>query len=50
MKIRDKRYSKDFISAKTEAGARREQLVEALGYKPEGRGFESWWCVIEIFH
>ena len=21
-----------------------EQLVEALGYKPEGRGFDSRWC------
>jgi len=21
-----------------------EQLVEALLYKPEGRGFDSWWC------
>ena len=20
------------------------QLVEALGYKPEGRGFDSRWC------
>jgi hypothetical protein len=20
------------------------QLVEALRYKPEGRGFDSWWC------
>ena len=20
------------------------QLVEALRYKPEGRGFYSWWC------
>ena len=20
------------------------QLAEALRYKPEGRGFDSWWC------
>jgi len=25
------------------------QLVEALRYKPEGRGFDSRWC-IAIFH
>jgi len=25
------------------------QLVEALRYKPEGRGFNSWWCT-GIFH
>jgi hypothetical protein len=21
-----------------------EQLVEAMRYKPEGRGLDSWWC------
>ena len=26
------------------------QLVETLRYKPEGRGFDSRWCVIGIFH
>jgi hypothetical protein len=20
------------------------QLVEAVRYKPKGRGFDSWWC------
>jgi hypothetical protein len=26
------------------------QLVEALRYKPESRGFDSRWCVTGIFH
>jgi hypothetical protein len=26
------------------------QLVEALLYKPEGRGFDSRWCHFGIFH
>ena len=26
-----------------------EQLVEALGYKPEGRGFDSRWCHWNFF-
>ena len=25
------------------------QLVEALRYKPEGRGFDSRWCRLEFF-
>jgi hypothetical protein len=25
------------------------QLVEALRYKPEGRGFEFRWCTLEFF-
>ena len=27
-----------------------EQLVEALRYKPEGRGFDSRWCHWIFFH
>ena len=26
------------------------QLVEALRYKPEGRGFDSRWCHWNFFH
>jgi hypothetical protein len=25
------------------------QLVEALGYRPEGRGFNSPWCRLNFF-
>jgi hypothetical protein len=24
-------------------------LVEALRYKPEGHGIDSWWCHLELF-
>jgi hypothetical protein len=34
---------KTFID-KLEMGHVVVQLVEALRYKPEGHGFDSWWC------
>ena len=33
-----------YIMASIEAGHAVAQLVEALRYKPEGRGFDSRWC------
>jgi hypothetical protein len=36
-------------TARVVAGYALSQLVGALRYKPEGRGFSSWWC-IGIFH
>jgi hypothetical protein len=34
----------ELISLKLNAGYEVAQLVEALPYKPEGRGFNSRWC------
>ena len=33
-----------FIHMTTFGGYAVTQLVKALCYKPEGRGFDSWWC------
>ena len=40
-KIWYRRYSQQYDAAWRYAVA---QLVEALRYKPEGRGFDSRWC------
>jgi hypothetical protein len=34
----------------SQRGARGGAVVEALRYKPEGRGLESQWCVTGFFH
>jgi hypothetical protein len=39
----------EMVFIENERGHAVEQLVGALNYKPEGRGFDSR-CVIEIFH
>jgi hypothetical protein len=33
-----------FLMCPKHVGAAVTQLVEALHYKPEGRGFDSQWC------
>jgi hypothetical protein len=33
-----------YYSAFQKRGARRSAVVEALRYKPEGRGIDSRWC------
>jgi hypothetical protein len=37
-------YARSFILAKGEGWHAVAQLVEALRYKPEGRGIDSRWC------
>jgi hypothetical protein len=38
------RYEKKLLYINWKVGARGAQFVEALRYKPEGRGFDSRWC------
>jgi hypothetical protein len=33
-----------FVAVQYKVGARGGAVVEALRYKPEGRGFDSRWC------
>jgi len=37
------------VPKKDEVGHAVPQLLEALRYKPEGRGFDSRWCHLEFF-
>ena len=37
-------YKKKLLRIKINEGHAVVQLVEALRYKPEGRGFDSRWC------
>jgi hypothetical protein len=38
-----------FTDVRLRTGQAVAQLAEALSYKPEGRGFDYWWCHIGIF-